>query len=192
MVLDAVSELLKGCRLEDVSMSAIARQAGMSKRTLYTIFASREELLGVTFARIGQALFRPLDESERGLPLVERLRTLLTVGQVPIFESAPLEVLRAVVSEAPIYPGIAEQLDAEGRGALIRYVGDELALAATAGELTLRGMTAHEAAELLVDMVMGDTLHRLLTPETPCGGPEGHRLRRDRALAIFLDGLRPR
>ena len=120
------------------------------------------------------------------------MRTLLTVGQVPIFENAPLEVLRAVVSEAPIYPRIAEQLDAEGRGALIRYISQELDAGVAEGEVSLHGMAAIEAAELLVDMVMGDTLHRLLTPETPCGGPREHEVRRDRALTIFLGGLRPR
>ncbi|MCR8547888.1 TetR/AcrR family transcriptional regulator [Salipiger sp. P9] len=192
MVLDAAAELLATHRLEEVSMAAIARRAGMSKRTLYTVFSCREELLGASFARIGQTLFRRLTEVERQQPLAERLRTLLTLNHVPCFEETPLELLRAVVTEAPVFPGIARQLDTEGRGALIRYVGEELTAAAAEGEADLKGMRAEDAAELLVDMVIGDTLHRLLIPEDSCSTPAERDLRRDRAIALFLDGVRPR
>ncbi|GGG71764.1 hypothetical protein GCM10011415_19620 [Salipiger pallidus] len=194
IVLDAVAELLGTCRLEDVSMAAIARKSGMSKRTLYTIFASREELLGATFARIGQTIFRPLEPGDEALSLEDRLDKLLTVNHMPQFEQAPLELLRAVVAEAPIYPGVAMQFDAEGRGALIRYLAAEIAQAAGAGEIVLDGMSSKDAAELLADMVMGNALHHLLTPlePKPCDLSEEKRLRRKRAVSIFLNGLRPR
>ncbi|MGR3376646.1 TetR/AcrR family transcriptional regulator [Salipiger abyssi] len=192
MVLDAAAALLASCRLEEVSMSAIAREAGMSKRTLYTIFSSREALLGASFARIGRTLFRPLTDEERRGPLSVRLQTLLTLDHAPCFEKMPLELLRAVVTEAPVYPGIARQLDSGGRGALIRYVSDELSLAVARDEIVLEEIDADLAAELLVDMVLGDTLHRLLIPEDACTSIEARNLRRDRAISLFLDGLRPR
>ncbi|MCA0964561.1 TetR/AcrR family transcriptional regulator [Salipiger bermudensis] len=196
MVLDAVGELLLHCRLEDISMSGIARKAGMSKRTLYTIFASREELLGATFARIGQRIFRPLAAHERDLPLVERLNKLMTLNEIPQFEQGAVEVLRAVIAEAPIHPGIARQWDAEGRGALISYISAELAAATGNGEVTLHDLTATEAAEFLVDMVMGETLHELLTPgearRAGCDAREEKQLRRQRAIRVFLEGIRVR
>lgn len=196
MVLDAVGELLMQCRLEDISMSGIARKAGMSKRTLYTIFASREELLGATFARIGQRIFRPLAPEERDLPLVERLDKLLTLNEMPQFEQGAVEVLRAVIAEAPIHPGIARQWDAEGRGALISYISAELACAAESGEVTLHEMTATEAAELLVDMMMGEVLHDLLIPNErhldACHAREDKQMRRRRAIRVFLEGVRVR
>ncbi|MBY6003177.1 TetR/AcrR family transcriptional regulator [Salipiger bermudensis] len=196
MVLDAVGELLTHCRLEDISMSGIARKVGMSKRTLYTIFASREELLGATFARIGRRIFRPLESDERGLPLSDRLDKLLTLNEIPQFEQGAVEVLRAVIAEAPIHPGIARQWDAEGRGALIGYISAELACAAQAGEVTLHEMAATEAAELLVDMVMGEVLHDLLNPHErhpdPCLPREDKQIRRRRAIRVFLEGVRLR
>lgn len=196
MVLDAVGELLLHCRLEDISMSGIARKAGMSKRTLYTIFASREELLGATFARIGQRIFRPLAPDERDLPLAERLDKLLTVNEVPQFEQGAVEVLRAVIAEAPVHPGIARQWDAEGRGALISYISAELANAAQSGEATLHEMSATDAAELLVDMMMGEVLHDLLVPNArvlePCLAREDKQMRRRRAVRVFLEGVRVR
>ncbi len=194
MVLDAVGDLLGQCRLEDLSMAGIARKVGMSKRTLYAIFGSREELLGATFARIGRTIFRPLDPCDRDRPLCERLRKLLTLNPMPQFEQAPLELLRAVVAEAPLYPGVAQQFDAEGRGALIGYVAREIEAAAGTGEIDLHGMTPVEAAELLADMVMGNALHHLLTPSQPrpCDPSEEKRRRRDRAVDIFLKGIRPR
>lgn len=194
MVLDAVAELLARCRLEDVSMAAIARKAGMSKRTLYGLFGSREELLGATFAHISRTIFRPLDPGDHNRPLCERLRKLLTLNQMPQLDHAPLEMLRAIVADAPLYPGIAQQFDAEGRGALIRYVSDELAHAAGTGEIVLQGMEPRQAAELLCDMVMGVALHHLLTPqdERPCNPCAEKKLRRDRAVDVFLHGMRPR
>lgn len=193
-MLDAVGDLLGHCRLDDISMAGIARKVGMSKRTLYAIFGSREELLGATFARIGRTIFRPLDPADHDRPLCERLRKLLTINPMPQFEQAPLELLRAIVAEAPLYPGIAQQFDAEGRGALIGYVAQEIKTAADAGEIVLHGMTPVDAAELLADMVMGNALHHLLTPnETRAIDPfEEKRYRRDRAVDIFLQGIRPR
>ncbi|KAA8610209.1 TetR family transcriptional regulator [Salipiger aestuarii] len=194
MVLDAVADLLGHSRLEDVSMAGIARKVGMSKRTLYAIFGSREELLGATFARIGRTIFRPLESRDHARPLCERLRKLLTINPMPQFEQAPLELLRAVVAEAPMYPGIAQQFDAEGRGALIGYITHEIESAADAGEIVLHGMTPFDAAELLADMVMGNALHHLLTPsETKsCDPYEEKCRRRDHAVDIFLHGLQPR
>lgn len=192
MVLDAVRELLCQCRLEDVSMAAIARRAGMSKRTLYTLFSSREELLGAAFARIGGTIFRPLDAGDRALPLPDRLRQLLTVNLSPEFEHAPLELMRAVIAEAPVYPGIAREFDANGRGALIRYISAELDAALAEGEVACHDMTPDEAAELLVDMVMGNALHALMTSGGEHVSPEQKAVRRDRSISIFLDGLRPR
>ncbi|WP_371742085.1 TetR/AcrR family transcriptional regulator [Citreicella sp. C3M06] len=194
MVLDAVGELLGQCRLEDISMAAIARKAGMSKRTLYTLFGSREELLGATFARIGRTIFRPLAPQDHALPLSERLRKLLTVNAMPQFEQAPLELLRAVVAEAPLFPGIAEQFDSEGRGSVITYITAELIVAVDNKEIVLHGMEPGQAAELLCDMVMGNALHHLLTPGAERANDlyEEKRQRRDRAVEIFLNGMRPR
>ena len=100
--------------------------------------------------------------------------------------------MRAVIAEAPVYPGIAREFDATGRGALIRYISAELDAALAEGEVTCHDMTPDEAAELLVDMVMGNALHALMTSSGKHVPLEQKAVRRDRSISIFLDGLRPR
>ena len=118
------------------------------------------------------------------------------MNEVPQFEQGAVEVLRAVIAEAPVHPGIARQWDAEGRGALISYISAELANAAQSGEATLHEMSATDAAELLVDMMMGEVLHDLLVPNArvlePCLAREDKQMRRRRAVRVFLEGVRVR
>ena len=48
------------------------------------------------------------------------------------------------------------------------------------------------AAELLVDMVVGNAIPALLDPDRVLRNPEEQAARRDWALDIFLNGVRPR
>ncbi|MGR3496265.1 helix-turn-helix domain-containing protein [Citreimonas sp.] len=54
LVLDCAMELLSERAPDEVTMADIARRAGMSKRTLYTLYRSREELLGAGLARMSR------------------------------------------------------------------------------------------------------------------------------------------
>ena len=189
MVLDAAAHLLTEKPLDEVTMSAIARRVRMSKRTVYTLFSSREALLGACLARVGASLFRPLEPEDHSKPLSDRLRKLLTVNRVPFLQAAPLEILRVVIAQAHTYPDLARNMTREGHDKLVQQVARELLAAERSGEVSLGATRADEAAELLVDMIFGGAVRYLLDPSRTMICEEDKAARRDCAISIFMRGL---
>ncbi len=192
LVLSTATQMIAERGLEEASVAAIARQVHMSKRTIYTMFDSREALLGACFARIGQRIFRSRDTENLDAPLEERLRHLLTLNEEPTLNEAPLELLRAVITSAPTYPKLACSILESGALALRNHIARELSEAVEKGELALDPADCDPAAEMLMDMCLGNGIHKLLDPERFCSSPELRAIRRDRAIKLFLDGARPR
>ncbi|NDR58855.1 TetR/AcrR family transcriptional regulator [Pseudoruegeria sp. M32A2M] len=192
LVLDCAIALLSEKGPEDVTMADIAQRAGMSKRTLYALYHSREELLGAGLARMSAALFRPLHPDERDASLEERLRILLTLNPGPEPPEVVIEMLRTVIAEARSYPEMGRSLSRKGPGQVASLLCEELVRAADAGEIELAPDEIPPAAELLVDMVLGNAIPCLLDPDRILRRPEERAARRDRAIDIFLNGVRPR
>lgn len=192
LVLDCAIELLSERGPDEVTMADIAARAGMSKRTLYSLYRSREELLGAGLKRISSTLFRPLRPDERSASLEERLRILLTFNPKMENPWIPLEMLRVVIAEARNFPEMSRSLSRKGPGQVADLLCAELAAAAETGEIELPADEIPAAAELLVDMVVGNTIPCLLDPDRILRLPEERNARRDRAIDIFLNGVRPR
>lgn len=191
LVLDSAVALLSERGPDDVTMADIANRAGMSKRTLYALYRSREELLGAGLKRISSTLFRPLHPDERSASLEERLRILMTFNPKMDTPEVPMEMLRVVIASARQYPDLARSLSRKGPGQVCDLLCIELAAAAENGEIDLTLEEIPASAELLVDMVVGNTIPCLLDPERLLRLPEEHIARRNRAIEIFLNGVRP-
>lgn len=192
LVLDCAMDLLSERGPDDVTMADIAQRAGMSKRTLYTLYRSREELLGAGLARISRSLFRPLRLDERDAPLAERLRILLTFNPKREPPGVVYEMLRIIIAEARSYPELSRSLSRSGPVLAASLVRDELARAVEAGEIALDPEEIASASELLVDMVVGNAIPGLLDPDRIPRNSEEQAARRDRAIDIFLHGVCPR
>lgn len=192
LVLDCAIDLLSEHGPDEVTMADIAKRAGMSKRTLYALYRSREELLGAGLKRIGKDLFRPLCPNERNATLEQRLRILLSFRPPVEDPSVPIEMLRIVIAEARHYPELARSLTRTGPGQVTDLLCAELTRATETGEINLDTDEIPAAAELLVDMVLGNIISSLLDPDRLLQLPEERAARRDRAIAIFLNGVRPR
>ncbi|SDK04019.1 TetR/AcrR family transcriptional regulator [Aliiruegeria lutimaris] len=192
LVLDCAIALLSEKGPEEVTMADIAQSAGMSKRTLYALYRSREELLGAGLARMSKALFRPLRPDERDASLEERLRILLTLNPGPEPPQVVIEMLRTVIAGARSYPDMGRSLSRKGPGQVASLLCEELVRAADAGEIELSPDEIPAAAELLVDMVLGNAIPCLLDPDRILRLPEERAARRDKAIDIFLNGVRPR
>lgn len=191
-VLDCAVELLSDRGIDGVTMADIARCAGMSKRTLYALYRNREELLGAGLARMSRSLFRPLRPDERNASLEERLRILLTFNPSLAPPDVAIEMLRAVIAEVHTYPELGRSLSRTGPGQVAELLCEELRRAAEIGEVELDPDEIVATAELLVDMVVGNTIPGLLDPDRILRCPREQAARRDRALNIFLNGVRPR
>ncbi len=190
LILDALESVVAAQGLQGATVSAIARKAGMSKRTLYTLFPSRDAMFGAWVRRLRESVVHPLTEAERRLPLRDRLRRLLRSEAREGAEARRLLVLRSVIAEAPRHPDLAAAFRRQGPEAARCILQDELALACAAGELRTPDPAA--AARLLFDMVHAGALDRLIDPGAP-EDPAGEADRRlDLALDVFLEGSRMR
>lgn len=190
LVLDCAMRLFSEQGPDAVTMADIARCAGMSKRTLYELYGNREELIGVVLSRMVASFFRPLHPDENAAPLTERLRILLTFNSGA--GSVPLEMLRVVIAGARRFPETGRSLARMFPGKVAEQIGVELDRAVEAGEIRLAAGSIPAAAALLVDMVVGNAIACLLDPDHMPACPEDQAVRRDWAIRIFLDGVRPR
>lgn len=190
LVLDCAMRLFSEHGPDTVTMTDIARCAGMSKRTLYGLYGSQEELIGAVLSRMVATFFRPLHPGERDAPLAERLRVLLTFS--PGGGAVPLEMLRVVIAGARKFPETGRNLARMFPGAVAGLLGTELARGIEAGEIALTPESVPAAADMLLDMVVGNAIACLLDPDYMSTCPEEQAARRDWAISIFLDGARPR
>ncbi|SFC58176.1 TetR/AcrR family transcriptional regulator [Tropicimonas isoalkanivorans] len=189
MVLEAAEALVAERVLSEVTMTAIAERAGMSKRTIYAMFDSREALLAACVGRLGNSLFRPLSASDRDRPLSERLNLLLTVHASPDKLDSSLELLRALLTEAHTFPALARRGCEESRDVLENSVAAELLKAQQEGELRLPKERISLAASILVDMAFENPIPILLEPEGSYSTAEQIAARREWAVQIFLRGV---
>lgn len=188
-ILDALDEIFAQAGIEGLSMNAVARHAGMSKRTLYTIFADRTALFLAYLERLKDSHIGPLGPAEHDAPIEVRLRRLL--GPVPVGTGLqlPLSILRAIVAEVPARPEVGVRLVESacvGTAALLR---GELDRAAARGEIAPCDTAA--MAALLLDMLRPPPFEALLCPDR-LPDDAARRARFDLALSVFLDGVRPR
>lgn len=188
VILDSTHDLMMERGFDQVTMAAIARRAGMSKRTLYAHFESQEELLGRVISRVSATMFQPVPEEAQNSPFGERLALLLTFNKPPGSDRQKLEFLRTIVARAQTYPALARGLVHDGRGRLTGYVCDEILREIAAGRLKLAPEQAELSADLLVSMAFGDPLARLLDPDFAEPSPELLAERRDLAIQLFLEG----
>src|SRR5690606_5123357 len=56
LILKAVERLLMDRSLSDLSLAMVAREAGMTERTVYRHFATREQLLEATWVAVNEAI----------------------------------------------------------------------------------------------------------------------------------------
>ena len=186
LILDATERVLAQKGLVGASMSAIARDAGMSKRTLYEVFANREALFRALVRRTRALFFRPLTAEERLLPLAARLKRLLEPDGREAAWRAPVTILRAVLMEAASQPELARLILHEGIDTCRSSVREELEQAHSQGEFPLAD--ADMAARMLCDMAYGSPLEQLLDPGREPPSPAMRRQRLELAVRIFLTG----
>ena len=185
LILDAASRILASEGLQGTTMAAIAREAGMSKRTLYELFEDRDALFEACVRRTRLQLVRPLTEAERALPLAERLRILLRPGGCLTEQSKA--ILRAVIAEAPAHPELARGFLREGPYGARRSLREELDRAVAAGEVEIEDTDA--TARILCNMSFQSPVETLVDPDAVPPAPEAVEACLARIITIFLHGV---
>lgn len=187
IILDAAERVLTDRGPQQLSMAAIAREAGMSKRTLYDIFDSRQALVTGCIRRARRSLFSPLSEEQKLLPLRERLKALLSPSSGYVRTRLPDELLRIAIFEARTQPEMAQRFLREGPNAMTNLIRGEIDRAVERGEITVKDTQA--AAVLLRDMVFDNLIELLLDPARKDNHAKTVSARLDFALDVFLNGV---
>lgn len=186
LILDAAERVLLAKGLPGTTMAVVAREAGMSKRTLYATFDSRVALFSALVRRVRASVVSSLDPAQQTLPLAARLRLALAPDRRPGAGSAAFELLRAAVAEAPRHSELAETVLEEGPRAVRRLIAAELDRAVAEGEITLVDTGA--AAAVLADMALPCPFDKLLSPGPSEDDRDVLRARLDLAIEIFMHG----
>lgn len=136
------------------SMDQVARDAGVSKATLYVYFSSKRDLFAaIVLEERDHYVKAPEIGSTRAL-----LRTNLKqfASGIVDFLLSPESVAtyRMVVAEAGRFPELGRAFHANGPAKLLAYVAEHLRRAMTGG--LLRRGDAEQAAEHFIGLVRGD------------------------------------
>jgi AcrR family transcriptional regulator len=187
LILDAMERVLVARGLHGASMAAIAREAGMSKRTVYEVFGNRSALFAACVGRIRLSFVRPLVGPERSLPLADRLRRLLAPDARHQDLETPYAILRAVIAEAARCPELASAFLDAGPTEARRIVREELDQAVASGEVAIEDTAM--AAHLLCDMAYESPVDRLVQPGAALNDAPKVEARLSFAIHIFLEGV---
>jgi AcrR family transcriptional regulator len=153
-----------------VSMDTIAREAGVSKATVYSHFAGKEELFGAMVGRVCERHFETF--SARELDPTDVRTSLTTLGRRfldLVLSPDAIAVHRIIVAEVTRFPALGEVFWRAGPERTLRQIEAFMRRAAAAGSLEIA--EPRMAAEQFVGLVRGENhLRHLLRLE---GEPDG-------------------
>lgn len=170
---------------EQATMDAVAQRAGMSKKTIYREFKSQVELLGALLienvADMGE-FPPPTAEAD-----IERELYEMLVRMVTHFTSRrSMALARLIISEVRRYPELINASRPKGfpREVLARWLSSPVIQAKYQIDDPI------EASAMLIGMVMQDAGFRLLLADNDVLSPSLIEARAQRAVSIFLRGVR--
>jgi TetR/AcrR family transcriptional repressor of mexJK operon len=181
-LIDAAEALFLEGGFNAGTMSDIARLAGMSKKTVYQLFPSKQALFNELLERRLSVLSMPVQEDGRD-PQTVLVELLLGTAA---FMMSPKQVamMRLMIAESPRTPEIGIALQrlglGRGNGALERW------LASPSARGLLRIQDPQEAAHMLFGCAIGEPLLKLLAQCAPPPDVAEIEARVRRTVALFL------
>jgi TetR/AcrR family transcriptional regulator, mexJK operon transcriptional repressor len=189
-ILAVAETLFLGHGFGETSIEAVAKRAGISKRTFYHRFPGKERLFEAVVRRLIERWLPPLDAGLVDSPsLADGLR--LTAEHMLKIALTPeaLALHRIVIAEARQFPGLARMMHEIGAASGIERIARQLEPRIKSGEL--RPMNTRFAAEEFILMVVTGPQRRALGLATPLTTAELADWAED-AVSLFLDGCRAR
>src|SRR5712671_2369716 len=185
-ILDVATALFLSHGFGATSIEAVAKRAGISKRTFYHRFRGKEVLFEAVVRRLIDLWTPPFDTALLEAPsLAEGLQRvaehMLNVALTP----EALALHRMVIAEAPRFPGLARVLHELGSAAGVERIAHHLESRIAGGEL--RPIDPRFAAEQFIHMVVTGPRRRALGLGTPLSAAGlGEWI--DETVRVFLDG----
>ena len=172
------------------SIEAVAKQAGISKRTFYHRFPGKEQLFEAVVQRLMERWLPPFDSGLLAPPdLADALRDtaeyMLRIALTP----EALALHRLVIHEARRFPSLARILHELGAANGIARIASHLEPRIRSGEL--RAIAPGFAAEQFILSVVSGPQRRALGLGVPLNASE-IKTHAANAVTLFLDGARAR
>lgn len=186
LIIDAAEKAFLAHGYGLTSMDMVAAEAGMSKKTLYELFPSKDVLFNAiitsrtTAMAEGAAVDVDTSSLERGLA------SLLTRISRYILAEAEVEIVRLVIMEAKRDPALAKGFYEEGFKRGSRLIASFLKAHCESGALVLESPA--EAANMLAFMCFGDWQLEVWLGQRSCPSESAIRRRVKMAVHIFLEG----
>jgi TetR/AcrR family transcriptional regulator, mexJK operon transcriptional repressor len=174
-----------------VSMDTIAREAGVSKATVYAHFAGKEELFGAVIGRECERHFTGFSVGELDPRDVRASLTTLGRSFLELLLSPDAIALhRLILGEVSRFPALGEVFWRAGPERNLGQIEAFIRAAAAAGSLGIGD--ARLAAEQFVGLVRGETqLRHLLRLEAETNQPKIHDIV-ESAVDTFIRAFAPR
>jgi len=189
-IIDVAEKLFLSHGFGATSIEAVAKQAGISKRTFYHRFPGKERLFEAVVRRLIERWLPPFDTEMLSAPdLPDALRhTAEYILRIALTPEA-LALHRLVVHEAQRFPGLARIMHELGAASGIERIASHLEPRIKSGEL--RAIDPRFAAEQFILAVVTGPQRRALGLGIPLNAVEisAHA---GNAVSLFLDGARAR
>jgi TetR/AcrR family transcriptional regulator, mexJK operon transcriptional repressor len=185
-ILDVATALFLGNGFGMTSIEAVAKHAGISKRTFYHRFPGKEALFEAVVRRLIERWMPSFDAALVDAPsLAETLQRTAEHMLGAALTPEALALYRMTIAEAARFPNLARILSDLGAATGIERIARHLERHIASGEL--RPIDARFAAEQFIMMVVTGPRRRALGLGAPLGAAE---LRDwiDQTIALFLHG----
>ncbi|MBE9552529.1 MAG: TetR/AcrR family transcriptional regulator [Proteobacteria bacterium] len=189
LIVSAARKLFLDSGYGAVSMDAIAAEAGVSKRTVYSHFQNKETLFGAVIGDMCAAMGGPnstdlaADRSPEEV-LTAYGRQILKV----VLDPEALSVFRVVLAESPQFPELSQMFCSTGPDPMCNFLSSYLAELNAAGVLDVGDPDT--AAKQFINMVKGPYFTALLFGVGPRPTQEEAERSLQQAVSIFLKGAR--
>ena len=192
IVLDAAERVFLRSGFAATSMDDVAEEAGVSKRTVYSNFGSKERLFAeVISQRCAAVLPNPAafaDVMDR--PLGEGLTMLAVTFLTGILDPAQIELYQTVVAAVRRRPEVGRIMYDGPITQSQRLFADYLRAQVESGALTLRNVDL--AAAQLVAMLKTNIHMKMLFGRAARLGPRAIASSARESVRLFLEGALPR
>ena len=190
LIVTAARKLFLEAGFGSTSMDAIAAEAGVSKRTVYSHFKNKESL----FAAIMGDMCRIISGSnpDEPIPDEEPALVLKTIGQHilhSVMQPEALDVFRVVLAENATFPALGKAFWKAGPDLMKNYLAEYLT------ELDRRGVLSIPEPDMAAFQFMGMIkwpYHiRLLFGAADIPTKKELEAALDQAVSIFINGTKP-
>ena len=189
-ILDVATALFLKDGFGATSIESVAKRAGISKRTFYHRFRSKEVLFESVVQRLLDRWLPPIDQSiPEHLDLPAALQRIAEMMLRVALTPEALALHRLVIAEAQRFPGLARIMHELGAAAGIERIAK--LLEGHAGRDELSPIDRAYAAEQFIMMVLSSPRRRAMGIGTPFSPAELEAWVK-RTVTLFLDGARSR